>query len=289
MPAPDTRSRSARAVSLRPCQDPAQNPTSAGGFILRVRPAGDPAWITDLAPGRFFMLRREDGASPAIPRPFSLYRVADGCLEFMIQTLGPGTVALATCEPGTPLRLTGPSGRGWPEFSRGPEPWVFLAGGIGSAPFLMALESALPGHASASPRAPGPWLLYGAASAERLYELPAFMATGAPVLCATDDGSHGFRGNVLELLASEQEAGRIPRRLRLAACGPEPMLRAAAALAAREELPCWLSLETYMGCGVGICNGCAVPTEPSGSLGAWPSAKCCVDGPVFEAASVVLG
>jgi dihydroorotate dehydrogenase electron transfer subunit len=261
---------------------------ATGGFVLRLRPEGDTAWTENLVSGRFFMVRREDGESPAIPRPFSVYRVEDGCLDFLIQTFGLGTAALAACEEGTPLRLVGPAGNGWPELTVGPEPWVFLAGGIGSAPFLMALEQSLPAHVGASPRAPGPWLLYGAAAADRLYEHAAFEATGAQVLCATDDGSHGFHGNVIGLLEQEWAAGRIPERVRLLACGPERMLTAVARLAADRELSCWFSLETYMGCGVGICSGCAVPTNPEGPLGDWPSAKCCVEGPVFESSAILI-
>ncbi|MDP6955295.1 MAG: hypothetical protein QF599_04920, partial [Planctomycetota bacterium] len=148
MPATDTRPRAARVVAIRPCEDASGAASDEGGFILRLRPEGDPAWIASLEPGRFFMVRRQDGASPAIPRPFSLYRVAGDCLEFMVQSLGAGTQALAACREDTPLLLTGPAGSGWPEFSVGSEPWVFLAGGIGSAPFLMALERALPPHAA---------------------------------------------------------------------------------------------------------------------------------------------
>ena len=131
-------------------------------------------------------------------------------------------------------------------------------------------------------------LLYGAATRGLLYDLERFRGLGAATLTATDDGSEGFHGNVLELLAHEQEAGRLPREVRLLACGPEPMLLAVERLARARELPCWLSLETQMGCGVGICNGCPVPTRAEGPLGAWPNAKCCVEGPVFPIDAITL-
>jgi dihydroorotate dehydrogenase electron transfer subunit len=76
--------------------------------------------------------------------------------------------------------------------------------------------------------------------------------------------------------------------VRLLACGPERMLEAVESLAREKGLPCWLSLETFMGCGVGICNGCPVRTVADGPIGAWPNAKCCVEGPVFSVEQVTL-
>ena len=106
------------------------------------------------------------------------------------------------------------------------------------------------------------------------------------MLAATDDGSRGFHGNVVQHLEAEWEAGRIPEKVRLLACGPEPMMAAVARTAERRGLECWVSLETLMGCGVGICNGCAVETKPDGPMGDWPIAKCCVEGPVFPALAI---
>jgi dihydroorotate dehydrogenase electron transfer subunit len=85
-----------------------------------------------------------------------------------------------------------------------------------------------------------------------------------------------------------QERKEIPALVRLLACGPERMLEAVEAHARRNKLEAWLSLETLMGCGVGICNGCPVPTIPDGPRGSWPNAKCCVEGPVFSTREVSL-
>ena len=128
----------------------------------------------------------------------------------------------------------------------------------------------------------------GAARKGLLYDLSAFRALDVPVFAATDDGSEGFRGNVLGLLAKLWEEGAVPRACRLLACGPERMLEAVEALARERHLEAWLSLETLMGCGVGICNGCPVPTLADGPLGGWPNAKCCVEGPVFSTRAITL-
>lgn len=280
MPAPpaDARSLTARAVAVHPCGE--------DGVRLLVRPE------TPLPPvraGRFFMVRREDGVGPAIPRPFSLYRQEGEQLEFLIQVIGRGTRALAATRPGDPLRLVGPLGNGWPRLEGAEPPWVFLAGGIGSAPYLLAAEQAAAGMEGAAPvpRA-AMTLLYGAATRERLYDLERFERLGIGLRVATDDGSAGFHGDVLGLLRREQAEGGLPERVRLLACGPEPMLRAVERHARERGLDAWLSLETTMGCGVGICNGCPVPTRPEGPLGDWPNAKCCVEGPVFSLDEITL-
>lgn len=276
-PPPDVRSILATVAEVRATGD--------DGVVLRIVP---PEPFPPLRGGRFFMLRREDDLSPAIPRPFSVYRqLSDGSLEFLIKVMGRGTRALAEAAAGTALRTIGPLGRGWPTLDGAGAPWVMIGGGIGSVPFFMGIEQALAGMDGAQPATKDAiTLVYGASTAGMLYDLELFEGLGVRTLAATDDGSRGFHGNVVELIEEEWSAGRLPERVRLLACGPEPMMKAVARVARERELDCWLSLETLMGCGVGICNGCAVFTKPEGSLGAWPVAKCCVDGPVFPASAI---
>lgn len=276
-PPPDARSFLSEIRGSRP--------SGEDGIILRVRPSVD---FEPLRAARFFMLRREDDLSPAIPRPFSVYRqLPDGDLEFLIKVMGQGTKALADSAPGTQLRTIGPLGNGWPTLDGDGAPWIMLAGGIGSAPFYMGMQQSLQGMDGATATTPDQLtLIYGAARAGLLYDIDDFAALGPRVLAATDDGSRGFHGNVVQHLEAEWEAGRIPEKVRLLACGPEPMMAAVARTAERRGLECWVSLETLMGCGVGICNGCAVETKPDGPMGDWPIAKCCVEGPVFPALAI---
>ncbi len=277
-PPPDARALTATTVSVTPCGD--------DGVVLRIRPDVE---VPPIRAARFFMLRREDRLSPAIPRPFSLYRQDGNELEFLIKVMGAGTSALAACTPGTPLRIVGPLGNGWPTLDGDGPPWVMLAGGIGSAPFYMGIEQALRGMDGRAPaRREQLTYLYGASRAGMLYDLAAFEQLGVRVETCTDDGSHGLRGNVLKLLDRLWADGSLPREVRLLACGPERMLEATEQLARAKGLECWLSLESVMGCGVGICNGCPVPTVPEGPMGAWPNAKCCVEGPVFSTSSITL-
>lgn len=280
MPAPPSDARSMRGelISVRP--------SGSDGVVLTVRPE---IQQPPLRAARFFMLRREDRLSPAIPRPFSLYRQNGAELEFLVKVMGQGTQALAKSLPGTALRIVGPLGNGWPTLDGSGAPWVMLGGGIGSAPFYMGIQQALAGMDGAKPcRADQLFYLYGAANRGLLYDLELFEQLGVPVHTCTMDGSHGMKGHVLQLLERLQTEGRVPRKVRLLACGPERMLEAVEAHARTNGLECHLSLETMMGCGVGICNGCPVPTRPEGPMGAWSNAKACVEGPVFSTDAVTL-
>lgn len=277
-PPPDARTVRAEMVRSEPCGDDA--------VILAVRPDRE---LPPIRAGRFFMLKRTDGASPLIPRPFSIYRQNGWELEFLVKVIGQGTAALTSSVEGQRLLVTGPLGNGWPTLDGDGLPWVLLAGGVGSASFYMAIEQALAGMDGARAVDPdGITLLFGAASTGLLYDLAPLQELGIPIYTSTDDGSDGFRGNVLELLADLRAAGDLPARFRILACGPDPMLRAVEQYALNQGLHAWFSLETMMGCGVGICNGCPVPTRPDGPLGDWPHAKCCVAGPVFGVHEVTL-
>lgn len=278
MPAPPDDARALRAEVL------SITPTGDDGVLLTVKA---PSAMPSLRASRFFMLRRTDGSSPAIPRPFSIYRQDGDRLTFLIKLMGRGTRALGAASIGEELTLIGPLGNGWPTLDGAGDPWVFLGGGVGAAPFPMAIEQALAGMDGAEPAKPEEiTYLLGAATGGLLYDFEALVESGVRVLAATDDGSFGFHGNVLQLLEELWEKEQLPRRVRLLACGPDPMLAAVERLAREHGLPCWLSLETMMGCGVGICNGCPVPTLPDGPMGEWSNAKCCVEGPVFNIDSI---
>jgi dihydroorotate dehydrogenase electron transfer subunit len=104
-----------------------------------------------------------------------------------------------------------------------------------------------------------------------------FRAAGAEVRLATDDGSLGFHGFVTQLL----EQGPMPNAL--VGCGPEPMLHALADVARRHQVPCQVSLETPMACGVGICFSCVARVKTGQG---WDYRRVCVEGPVFDAAEL---
>lgn len=240
--------------------------------------------LPNIRPSQFFMLRRADGRGPLLGRPFSLYlrRDVDGGqeLSFLLKIMGPGTRALSTLAPGDAVDLVGPLGNGFPNTARG-EKIYCIAGGVGIATFPLFFEYAIASGAQPQDLT----LCFGSARAELLYESEMYQNYGIRVLLATDDGSRGRKGNALDLLKVEADAGaRIDK---VFTCGPERMLEAVAKYCLTNNIECYLSLETRMGCGTGVCNACAVPVK-SNSNGGWPVAKACREGPVFEARNLVF-
>lgn len=243
--------------------------------ILRLRVEGA---APSCEPSQFFMLSIPDGRGPLLPRPFSIYRSDDEArvLEFLVKMEGTGTRALAALTPDREVLATGPLGCSWPEPVSG-QPVVLVAGGVGIVPFPLLMERARARGLTGDDLQ----LCFAGRSAEHLYDLPALEALGFPIHTATQDGSLGQRGLVTELLEALDRSGRIRRDARYLVCGPDPMMQAVRGLLARWGAPTWFSLETYMGCGVGVCNGCSVPIGEHVRSG-WPYAKACVDGPVFS-------
>jgi dihydroorotate dehydrogenase electron transfer subunit len=124
-------------------------------------------------------------------------------------------------------------------------------------------------------------LYYGVRSADLAAGVGDFRAAGASVLLASDDGSVGHRGFVTELLCSTP-----PLPDRLVGCGPAPMLRALAGVARDRNVPCDVSLETPMACGVGVCFSCVTRVRTSDG---WDYRRVCVEGPVFDAIGLEWG
>jgi len=127
-------------------------------------------------------------------------------------------------------------------------------------------------------------LCYGVRSADYLAGLDDFTIDGLDVQISTDDGTRGYHGFVSELL-EQALAGEAPPDS-VYCCGPQPLMRAVQAIAAKNNVPCWLSLETPMACGCGICFSCVVKVQLED--GSWDYRRACVEGPVFPAHEIVL-
>lgn len=228
----------------------------AVGRFARITMAA-PAVARTALPGQYVMVA-VPGPDFHLRRPLSIHCVRGELLSLLIEVRGPGTSLLAAARPGSVLELTGPLGRGFP--IRPAERQVLVGGGIGAAP-LRFLADALRA-ASADPL-----VLLGfrdAAQADLLDLLEIPFA-----LVATDDGSSGFTGTVVDLLNES-----APASPRLFACGPLPMLAAVRDWAAARNVSGYVSLEAHMACGTGACHGCVVPLRDG-------RARVCVDGPVF--------
>ncbi len=235
--------------------------------------------VPETRAGQFYMLRTEHGWPVQLLRPLSLYeRAADGSSgSFLIKAVGRGTRALASCEPGDQVHVTGPHGGTFPEEVSNP---VCVAGGIGLAPFwLLARRQLELGR-------PPIRLVFGGRNVELLAGIEDFREI-AEVHACTDDGSHGFHGLVTEQLSQLIARGAVATDDTVFCCGPDPMMHAVARLCEAEGLRCYLSLETYMACGYGVCNGCTVEVKGE-RFGGWPYSRTCTEGPVYEASELTF-
>lgn len=224
----------------------------------------------DVRAGRFLNIRTSDSWTPLLRRPFSVYRRRGDQLGIIFNVVGLGTKLLAEARPGTTLDVLGPLGNAFGvegEFDEA----LLVAGGLGVAP-LPVLTAEL--TAAGKP-------FHTFLGARNSSQVVADHLQNVHV--ATDDGSSGHRGTVVDLLRSWM-AGAPDRRRKIFACGPTPMLRALSAFAAERSVPCELSLESPMACGIGICQGCPVELRD----GPKKYALICKEGTVFDSRSVVL-
>ena len=257
-----------------------------------------PRCAESATPGSFVHLT----CGPELPmrRPLSIMRAdpAAGTIELLYKIVGHGTAVLATRQTGERLSCLGPIGRGFTAHPARPRA-LLIGGGVGIPPIVFLAESLAAARGAVwkplvlmGSELPFPFAL--AHSRIAVPGIPATATASMPLLeergvacrlasLAGFDGCH--RGYVTELAAAwitSLQPSEIAE-VGVFACGPEPMLRATAALAKRHNVPCQVSLEENMACAVGGCAGCTVLVQtPEG-----PAMKrVCVDGPVFDAATV---
>lgn len=259
-------------VDARVCESRAE-----GGANHRLRlfvpgfSAFEPGQFAMLSPGALGAAERFD---PLLPRPMAIYRAraADGGaeVEVLYRVHGRGTALLSQARPADRVRFVGPLGHPFPEVVPGAL-GLLVGGGTGVASLY---EFAARTRAAGRSRVR---VLLGARSAGDLMGLTDFEALDIELAVATEDGSLGEKGLVTEPLERmlDAEPGAI-----VYACGPTPMMRRAASLAAARGRRCWVSLENPMACGYGVCLGCAAPRSDGGF------ALVCRDGPVLDADTV---
>jgi dihydroorotate dehydrogenase electron transfer subunit len=226
-------------------------------------------------PGQFVNIRVTETLDPLLRRPISICDAEGDILTLMVLIKGRGTKLLAGKQEGDSINIIGPLGNGFQKTDRKA---IFTAGGIGIAPFLFL-----------SKQMKGSILLVGARNSELMPDTKPFEKY-SKVFTATDDGSSGRKGTVIDLLADYNLSEYC-----VYACGPAPMFRAVSKLlrncssaedrksdvqflpGTAKKLPeAFYSLETYMGCGFGACKGCTVETAGGDYK------LSCTDGPVFK-------
>ena len=249
------------------------------GMGNRVMAIRLPRALGEPLPGQFVMLRPKERGERLLGRPFSVYDFQPGrgsaTLGILFRVAGEGTRALSLLRRGDEMEILGPLGRPF-DLSLRRGNIVLVAGGIGIAPIRFLLE-----HLKKIPveERPGISLYAGAKTAGELIGLEGLEPFCRDVHVCTDDCSRGSQGLVTEPL--EKDLASFPADdTAIYACGPVGMIRELARLLRHHPVPCQVSLEERMACGVGACLGCAVAVR--GPDGARQYRRVCCEGPVFD-------
>lgn len=223
-----------------------------------------PEIAAQAVPGQFVNIRPSTGTDPLLRRPISIAAVNRimGTFSILVKRIGPGTRLLAERRPGTKVDVIGPLGRGfeWTDARR----MVLVAGGVGVAPMLFLAREAVQRQ-----QPPEITFCYGARTAGEFVLLDQIEQTAGRLVLATEDGSRGHHGFVTEAAEPLLEPGTS-----IATCGPNPMMDDLMQRMRARGLEGQVSLENQMGCGIGACQGCVVPTR-RGYI------RICCDGPVL--------
>lgn len=242
-----------------------------------IAPAIYDMWIeTSLAaqarPGQFLCIYPKD-KSTLLPRPISICEVNEEktALRIVYRIAGAGTTEFSGYRAGEKTAILGTLGNGFPlEEAKGKR--VFLMGGGIGVPPILELAKQMEA---------GKQIIIGYRDGRTF--LKADFEKYGRVYIATEDGSIGTKGNVMDAIAENGlEADMIY------ACGPMPMLRAIKAYAAEHKIKAYISLEEHMACGVGACLGCVVRTKEIDHHSHVHNARICTDGPVFDAGDVEI-
>jgi dihydroorotate dehydrogenase electron transfer subunit len=253
------------------------------GVLVARRPVGAyhalsivaPAIAAEAAPGQFVSVGI-DAAGTLLRRPFAIAGVDAhaGTIDVVFAVVGAGTSWLAAQPVSTPLDVVGPLGTAFVPPGR-PVRCVLVGGGYGVAPLAWsASRLAAAGNAVE--------LLSGARTASALFPVAPGL-DDVVVHDVTEDGSRGTTGLVTDALRARldddgQQRGSATRTV-VHACGPMPMLAAVAQVCADRAVTCHVAVEEHMGCSVGVCMTCVVPTTDG-------YVRSCIDGPVLDAARV---
>ncbi|MFH1542667.1 MAG: dihydroorotate dehydrogenase electron transfer subunit, partial [bacterium] len=194
--------------------------------------------------------------------------------ELLYEVVGQGTKLLSQTKVGTELDILGPLGNGF-SIDNNKKLHIVVGGGMGVAP-LMELTAKLKQPNSKI------IVLIGANTKENALLEREFMDIADKVYVTTDDGSYGEKGFVTELLTGIQNNAmptNLYEKTTIYACGPKPMLKAVAEIAAKKKIDCQVSVEQRMACGFGTCLGCVIETINGYK-------KVCEDGPVFNSKEI---
>lgn len=237
-----------------------------------------PDIVKDAKQGQFIEIRVSDNVEPFLRRPISIHNMdkENGILEFIFQVKGKGTKILSEKVEGDLIDIIGPLGHGTFEYNDF-QNIAIIGGGIGVFPLYELAKNAKNDGKNVN-------IYLGFRNKDFVVLEDEFKELANELILTTDDGSYSEKGFAIDFLKKDVEDGKIDC---IFACGPLPMLKAVRNYAIEKNIPCQISLEEKMGCGLGVCLGCAVKTAESSSEKP-EYVHVCKAGPVFEAKDVEI-
>ncbi len=217
-------------------------------------------------PGQFISVYTKD-ASRLLPRPISICETDVRKLRIVYRVCGAGTSQFAGYQPGDTIRITGPLGNGFP--IKDNRKAILIGGGIGIPPMLELSKRIIADKTIV--------LGYRSNDTFLLNDLKVY----GDVCVASDDGSVGTRGTVIDAIKADNITGDV-----IYACGPMPMLRAVKQYAEENNIEAWISLEERMACGIGACLACVCRSVEKDEHSQVNNKRICKEGPVFNAREV---
>lgn len=222
--------------------------------------------------GQFVSVYCNEG-SRLLPRPISICEIdrEKGTLRIVYRVVGKGTEEFSKAEAGDSFEILGPLGNGFPIEEAKGKKVLMIGGGIGVPPMLQTAKE-IEGEA----------IIVSGYRNQDLF-LKEELESAGTLFIATEDGSVGTKGNVVDAIRENQIEADM-----MFACGPKPMLRALKNYALEKGIPCWISMEEKMACGVGACLACVCQSKDVDSHSHVHNKRICKDGPVFLSTEVEL-
>ncbi len=236
----------------------------------------DTALAVEAKPGQFINIYPKD-KSTLLPRPISICEVdrEKNRLRIVYRRAGKGTGEFSDYKEGESIDILGTLGNGFPLEKKKKKKCFLMGGGIGIPPILqLAKELQTAGSEEVN-------IVAGYRNSDLF--LSEDLKQYGRLFVATEDGSAGSKGNVMNAIEENDLKGEV-----IFACGPMPMLRAIKKFAEENEIEAYISLEERMACGVGACLGCVCKTVHKDEHSQVNNARICTDGPVFDAKEVEI-
>jgi dihydroorotate dehydrogenase electron transfer subunit len=230
------------------------------------------------APGQFLHMRIEDSCDPLLRRPFSIHdfnpagKKGEGVIKIFYEVVGKGTALLSQKQSSSVVDVLGPCGHGFDLLKIEKAKKIYIvAGGMGMAPLYFLAKTLV--HKK-------PVVLLGARTKDQLFAEPELKKLKLDVSISTEDGSEGTKGKITDVLSDLLKKDKTDGSTTICACGPKSMLAVVSELGRRYNIGVFVSMEEFMGCGLGACLGCVIRTVNGYK-------RICHDGPVFDSKELV--